>query len=90
MNWNDRDHHAIQRFTRYQTARRNEFNKAKKALDDHRKIQAAEQRTEEKQEILKAKFQIYKEKSKPRPTIEEQFEELQQVADKLGIKPNRR
>ena len=59
MQWNDNEHHALQRFTRYQTARRNEFNKAKKALDDHRKMQAAEIRAEEK-------HVLYKETTKPK------------------------
>jgi adenylate kinase family enzyme len=89
-NWNDRDHHAIQRFTRYQTARRNEFNKAKKALDDHRKIEAAEQRNVEKQEIVKAKFEIYKEKNKPKLTLSQQLLEMRRNSENLGIKPTQK
>jgi hypothetical protein len=55
INFNDYHHLAIQRFMRYQTARRNEFTKAKKALDDHRKMQANEKRADEKLELQKKK-----------------------------------
>jgi hypothetical protein len=40
---------------RYQTTRRNEFTKAKKALDDHRKMQANDRRADEKLELQKKK-----------------------------------
>jgi adenylate kinase family enzyme len=90
INWNDRDHHAIQRFSRYQTSRRNEFNKAKKALDDQRKIQATEQRSEEKQEIVKAKFEIYKEKNKPKLTLSQQILEMRRNSEDQGIKPTQK
>jgi hypothetical protein len=86
MNWNDRDHHAIQRFTRYQTSRRNEFNKAKKALDDHRKIQAVVSAQAEKSYIANERLHVYQEKNKPVSTFEENFAELQRTAERLGIK----
>ena len=78
MQWNDNEHHALQRFTRYQTTRRNEFNKAKKALDDHRKIQAAETRSEEK-------HIIYKEKNKPKLGFLEEIQAAREQAIRLGI-----
>jgi hypothetical protein len=78
MQWNDNEHHALQRFTRYQTARRNEFNKAKKALDDHRKMQAAEVRSEEK-------HVIYKEKNKPKLGFLEEIQAARAKAIELGI-----
>jgi hypothetical protein len=88
MNWNDRDHHAIQRFTRYQTSRRNEFNRAKKALDDHRKIAATVSAQTEKSYLANARLRVYQEKNKPAPTFEENFAEIQRTAERLGIKPN--
>jgi hypothetical protein len=87
LDWTDRQHHAIQRFTRYQTTRRNEFNKAKKVLDDHRKIQATEKRSEEKQDIAQAKLVVYQEKNKPEPTFEEMIEDMQRQAEAMGLKP---
>jgi hypothetical protein len=78
MQWNDNEHHALQRFTRYQTARRNEFNKAKKALDDHRKMQAAEIRAEEK-------HVLYKENNKPKLGFLEEIQAARDQAIKLGI-----
>jgi hypothetical protein len=86
MFWNDYQHKAIQRFTRYQTARRNEFNKAKKALDDHRKIQAAEQRNEEKQAVIMEKLAIYKEKNKPEPSFEDLVAGMKRTAHKMGLR----
>ena len=86
MQWNDNEHHALQRFTRYQTARRNEFNKAKKALDDHRKIQAAEKRNEEKQAIVMEKLAIYKEKNKPEPSFEDLVAGMKRTAHKMGLR----
>ncbi len=83
MFWDDYQHHAIQRFTRYQTTRRNEFNKAKKALDDHRKLQATEKRSEER-------LVIYREKNKPKPTFEQTIDEMTRTAEALGFKPKRK
>jgi hypothetical protein len=83
----DCHHVALQRFMRYQTTRRNEFTKAKKALDDHRKMQATEKRNEENQEIAKVKLAIYKEKNKPKPTFEETIAEMTRTAEALGFKP---
>ena len=90
MQWNDNEHHALQRFTRYQTARRNEFNKAKKALDDHRKLQATEQRNEEKQVIAVERLRIYKEKSKPKPSFAETIADMTRQAEALGFKPKQK
>jgi hypothetical protein len=90
MQWNDNEHHALQRFTRYQTARRNEFNKAKKALDDHRKMQITEQRNEEKQMIAIERLRIYSERNKPKPSFEETIAEMTRTAEKLGFKPKPR
>jgi adenylate kinase family enzyme len=84
VNWNDRDHHAIQRFTRYQITRRNEFMKAKKALDDHRKLHATEQRNEQKQEIAKQRFEVYREKNKRKPSLSETLQELRDNRIKSG------
>jgi hypothetical protein len=86
LHWDDRQHHAIQRFTRYQTARRNEFNRAKKALDDHRKMKAAIGAQAERSYITRERLRVYQEKNKPAQTFEEDFAELQQIADRLGIK----
>ena len=83
MFWDDYQHKAIQRFTRYQTTRRNEFNKAKKALDDHRKLQATEKRSEER-------LVIYREKNKPKPTFEQTIDEMTRTAEALGFKPKRK
>jgi hypothetical protein len=87
LDWSDRQHQAIQRFTRYQTTRRNAFNKAKKVLDDHRKIQANEKRSEEKQDIAQAKLAVYQEKNKPEPSFEEMIEDMQRQAEAMGLKP---
>ena len=87
ITWSDSQHQAIQRFTRYQTTRRNEFNKAKKVLDDHLKMEANEARAEEKQEIAQARLAIYKEKNKPKPTFEETIAEMTRTAEALGFKP---
>ncbi len=87
ITWSDSQHQAIQRFTRYQTTRRNEFNKAKKVLDDHLKMQANEERAEEKQAIAQARLAIYKEKNKPKPTFEETIAEMTRTAEALGFKP---
>ncbi len=86
MFWDDDQHKAIQRFTRYQTARRNEFNKAKKVLDDHRKLQAAEQRNEEKQAVIMEKLAIYKEKNKPEPSFEDLVAGMKRTAHKMGLR----
>jgi hypothetical protein len=83
----DCHHLALQRFMRYQTTRRNEFTKAKKALDDHRKLQANEKRAEEKQDIAQVKLAIYKQKNKPKPTFEETIAEMTRTAEALGFKP---
>ena len=86
MFWDDYQHKALQRFTRYQTARRNEFNKAKKALDDHRKLQAAEKRNEEKQAVIMEKLAIYKEKNKPEPSFEDLVAGMKRTAHKMGLR----
>jgi hypothetical protein len=86
ITWSDSQHHALQRFTRYQTARRNEFNKAKKALDDHRKMQVSEKRSEERMAIAHERLRIYQEKNKPKPTFEETIAEMTRTAEALGFK----
>ena len=87
LDWSDRQHQAIQRFTRYQTTRRNDFHKAKKALDDHREMKASETAQVEKSAIAQQRLNIYIQKSQPQPTLEEQLEEMTRTAQALALKP---
>jgi hypothetical protein len=72
LNWTDEQHQKLARFQRYQTARANAVTRARKALEDYRKNRTAE--------VIKIeKLEIYKEKNKPEPSIEEL---LQQMMDR--------
>ena len=75
LNWSEAQHQTLARFTRYQTARANAVTKARKAVEDYRKNRAAET-------IKAEKHEIYKEKSKPEPTVEEIIAQLKQ--DKIN------
>ena len=75
LEWTDHQHQKLGRFLRYQTARTNLVTKARKAVEDYRKNRSAE--------VVKAeKHEIYKEKSKPEPTVEEIIAQLKQ--DKIN------
>ncbi len=85
INFNDYHHLALQRFMRYQTARRNEFTKAKKALDDHRKMQANEKRQDEKQALAKEKVELYKKKNKSKLSFIEMVQATRDEAIEKGL-----
>jgi hypothetical protein len=81
----DCHHVALQRFMRYQTTRRNEFTKAKKVLDDHRKIQASEKRAAEKQAMEKEKAEAYKKKNKSQLSFIELVQATRDEAIEKGL-----
>ena len=64
LDWTEQHHRALARFQRYLTTRANNFNRARRALEDYLSKRANEVRKVERHEI-------FKEKSKPEPTIRE-------------------
>ena len=64
LDWTEQHHRAITRFQRYLTTRSNNFNRARRALEDYLSKRATEGRKEERHEV-------FKEKNKPEPTIQE-------------------
>ena len=71
INWSDDNHLKLARFQRYQTAKANIVIKCRKAVEDFRKNRT--------NATVKAdKHEIYKEKSKPEPTIEELIQQMKQ------------
>jgi hypothetical protein len=77
INWTDSQHLKLNRFTRYQTARANAVLKCRKALEDFRKNRV--------NEIVKfEKHEIYKEKSKPEPTIEQLINQMRRNQQEPG------
>ena len=67
LDWTEQHHRAIARFQRYLTTRANNFNRARRALEDYLAKRAAEGRKEERHEV-------FKEKNKPEPSIKELIE----------------
>jgi hypothetical protein len=93
LKWDDAQHKAITRFERYRTANQNAFGRCRKAIEDHRKNRAAEQRKntaeqqkEERQNIIKERFKIYERKNKPKPTYDEALELMKEDAIRLGYR----
>ncbi len=69
FDWDDNTHRKLARFQRYQTARTNAVIKCRRAIEDYRKNRVGE--------VMKAeKHEIYKEKAKPEPTVEELLEQM--------------
>ncbi len=70
----EQHHRAIARFQRYLTTRANNFNRARRALEDYLAKRVNEVRKEERHEI-------FKEKSKPEPTIRELLDGMKAKKD---------
>ena len=69
LNWTDAHHAALNRFTRYQTARANAALKCRKAIEDYRKNRVTEK-------VKAEKHEVFKEKSKPEPTVAECIQQM--------------
>ena len=69
LDWTEQHHKAIARFQRYLTTRANNFNRARRALEDYLAKRANEVRKEERHEV-------FKEKNKPEPTIRELLDDM--------------
>ena len=67
LDWTEQHHKAIARFQRYLTTRANNFNRARRTLEDYLAKRATENRKEERHEV-------FKEKNKPEPSIKELIE----------------
>jgi hypothetical protein len=74
--WADDHHRALTRFMRYQTARANTVAKCRKAIEDYRKNRTAEAVRAEQLVIKKERHEVFKEKSKPEPTIQELLDQM--------------
>jgi hypothetical protein len=61
---------------RYQTARANTVAKCRKAIEDYRKNRTAEAVRAEQLVIKKERHEVFKEKSKPEPTIQELLDQM--------------
>ncbi len=65
LEWVEDQHRAITRFQRYRTTHTNNVIKRQKAIEDYRKNRTSETHKDEKQTIVKAKFEMYRENNKP-------------------------
>ncbi len=69
LDWTEQHHRAIARFQRYLTTRSNNFNRARRALEDYLAKRTAEGRNAERHEV-------FKEKNKPEPSIRELLDDM--------------
>ena len=74
--WTEEQHRSLARFLRYQTTRANAVTRARKAVEDFRKCRAAEKQGEAKAVIAQERHEIYKEKNKPEPPIDQIIQQL--------------
>jgi hypothetical protein len=89
LEWTEQQNRTLARFLRYQTTRANTVIKCRKAIEDYRKNRAAEKLSQEKQLIAQERHEIYKEKNKPEPSIEEILDKMM-AAGKSGQTPQTR
>ena len=81
LDWTEQHHRTIARFQRYLTTRANNFNRARKALEDFLSRRAAETTKQERHEV-------FKEKNKPEPSIRELLDDMRaQKAERDRLNP---
>ena len=86
LDWCEQDQRTLGRFLRYQTARFNTLNKARKSVESYRKARAAEGIAEQKQIIAKERHATYQRKNAPEPTWDEMMENMKQQAISKGYR----
>ncbi len=88
VEWTEQQQRTFGRFQRYQTAKANLFNQAKKAVEDHRKARQAELDRAAKLALLEERLKAAKKKNNQKePTWQEHLDDMKKQAISLGFKP---
>ncbi len=86
--WTEQQQRTFGRFQRYQTAKANLFNQAKKAVEDHRKARQAELDRAAKLALLEERLKAFKKKNNQKePTWQEHLDDMKKQAISLGFTP---
>ena len=86
--WTELQQRTFGRFQRYQTAKANLFNQAKKAVEDYRKARQAELDRAAKLALLEERLKAFKKKNNQKePTWQEHLDDMKKQAISLGFTP---
>ena len=86
--WTELQQRTLGRFHRYQTAKSNLFNQAKKAVEDYRKAHQSEADRAAKLALLEERLKAAKKKNNQKePTWQEHLDDMKKQAISLGFPP---